>query len=77
MFNIPRGRETAAVRRLKLWFRSHWMQLAHHGACDAWGGAECLRVLREWQDADYPVEIREFIRRRANIDSAGNEPANN
>lgn len=48
-------------------FASTWYALSAVGACDAIGGMEYQRVLREWEQAGFPVDLEEFIRRRANI----------
>jgi hypothetical protein len=47
-------------------FDMAWVVLGRLGQCDAIGGAEYWRVLREWADGPFVVEPTEFIRRWAN-----------
>ncbi len=54
-----------------LLFRSVWEMLSDDGACDAWGGAEQVRVWNEYQEAGYPSRVARFIRGRANIGPNG------
>jgi hypothetical protein len=51
-------------------FRHYWKYMSDQGWCDGWGGAECLRMWREWRRAGYPRDVRTFIVRRANIGAA-------
>jgi hypothetical protein len=48
-----------------------WRQLERRGACDSWGGAECLRIYRVWLRAGRPWPVKEFIAKKANISSEG------
>lgn len=50
-----------------------WDRLADQGKCDSRGGAEYVRVRREWHDAGAPVDLEAFIIRRANLDPYGRE----
>ena len=47
-------------------FKFVWHLLAEEGACDAWGGAECKRVLNEWIADRCPENVDLFIRTAAN-----------
>ena len=49
-------------------FYAAYERLSRRGLCDSPGGAECSRVLREWNEAGQPTHhLEEFIKRRANI----------
>ncbi len=48
-------------------FDAEWERLSAYGKCDAIGGGEYRRVLREWLLADEPVDIYAFIVTRANV----------
>jgi len=52
-------------------FYAAWKRCARLSQCDAWGGAECRRVYREWIAAGRPALVVSFIRRRANVGSEG------
>jgi hypothetical protein len=48
-----------------------WFALSERGACDAMGGMEYRRVHAEWVAAGQPVQVVDFIVRRANV--SGND----
>lgn len=50
-------------------FREAWRRCEENGWCDGEGGAEYLRVFGEWNNAQRPYNVWEFIRARANIAS--------
>lgn len=52
-------------------FNARWKALAKEGQCDAFGGAEYARILREWLATDRVGMITPFIITRANIGSRG------
>ena len=54
-------------------FRSAWTYLEAQGACDGWGGAECLRIWDAWKRDGQRV-AQDFIRRHAAMRSDGSLP---
>lgn len=42
-------------------FRALWSAMARGGWCDAWGGAESVRVHREWVERGRPEDVAPFI----------------
>lgn len=47
-------------------FQQVYTKLAESGQCDAWGGAESQRLLKEWETAKCPALIGTFIKKHAN-----------
>ena len=48
-------------------FDQIWELMAEAGSCDALHGAEYRRVRAEWMRECFPVNIRFFIQRHANL----------
>jgi hypothetical protein len=55
-----------SCRALAFLFDPVWRECEVHGWCDAWGGAEYERVVREWFVVGRPLDVATWIRRRAN-----------
>lgn len=58
--------DSDSTRRSR-WFIRVWRAMEEDGQTDGLGGSEYRRVRAEWIAAGRPADVREFIRRRANV----------